>query len=545
MQEFFIISILIKKNKMKNIFKKILFLSCCFSMLFIQISCDKDIVQRNENFKQLDPTTTDLETGGTWKGFIVVPTDFDATLLAPPPSPADNTNAAYKTEITEIKSYQANLTSDQKAIINYWSVGGVLRWNEIMRTLVARHNVPPFQNEDGNYPFPSSANPLNYPQFPFANPPYAARAYAYVAAAQYDALVAAWYYKKLYNRAAPYTVDTGLQVLVPKSTMPAYPSEDGVIAGVTAEMLKALFPTEIPYINEKAEEHKLYRIMCGANVRSDVNAGVGLGKKIADKFRARAGTDKTGAATGVSTNPLVPNYWITRPIEIAATGETPWQSLETPPRPPMLPKFGEVVSFIMTDAQKNANRPPAPPSTSSAEFATEVAEVKSYSEANDREKTRIANYWADGISTYTPPGHWNVIASEEFVEQNYSELRWARNLALLNISMMDAAIACWDAKYKYYTPRPSQVDSSIKTPTGVPNFPSYVSGHSTFSGAAATILGHIIPSKATEFEMKAEEASISRLYGCIHYRSDCEQGLILGKKVGQIAVSRAVIDGAE
>jgi membrane-associated phospholipid phosphatase len=118
-------------------------------------------------------------------------------------------------------------------------------------------------------------------------------------------------------------------------------------------------------------------------------------------------------------------------------------------------------------------------------------------------------------------------------------------LALLNISMMDAAISCWDAKYLYFNPRPCQMDPSIKTPTGVPNFPSYVSGHSTFSGAAATILGHIIPSKATEFEMKADEASISRLYGCIHYRSDCEQGLILGKKVGQIAVSRAVIDGAE
>lgn len=524
---------------MKNIFKKILFLSCCFSILFIQISCDKDIVQRNENFKQLDPTTTDLETGGTWKGFIVVPTDFDANLLAPPPSPADNTNAAYKTEITEIKYYQANLTSDQKAIINYWSVGGVLRWNEIMRTLVARHNLPPYQNEAGVYPIPSSDNPFGETQFPFSNPPYAARAYAYVIAAQYDALVAAWHYKKLYNRVAPYIADTSLQVLVPKSTMPAYPSEDGVIAGVTAEILKAMFPTEIPYINQKAEEHKLYRILCGANVRSDVDAGVSLGKKIAAKFKAKAKTDNTSLAVGNQT------IWNDLETSIAATGEMPWKSLELPKRPPMLPLFGKVISLLMTETQKIANRPPAPPATNSSAFATELAEVKSFSESNDREKIRIANYWADGVGTYTPPGHWNVIASEAFVDQNYSELRWARNMALLNISMMDAAISCWDAKYIYYNPRPCQMDPSIKTPTGVPNFPSYVSGHSTFSGAAATILGHIIPSKATEFEMKAEEASISRLYGCIHYRSDCEQGLILGKKVGQIAVSRAIIDGAE
>jgi membrane-associated phospholipid phosphatase len=81
--------------------------------------------------------------------------------------------------------------------------------------------------------------------------------------------------------------------------------------------------------------------------------------------------------------------------------------------------------------------------------------------------------------------------------------------------------------------------------TGVPNFPAYVSGHSTFSGAAATILSHIIPSNAQKLENMAKEASDSRLLGAIHYRSDCEQGLILGKKVGSFAVARAVSDGAE
>jgi len=54
--------------------------------------------------------------------------------------------------------------------------------------------------------------------------------------------------------------------------------------------------------------------------------------------------------------------------------------------------------------------------------------------------------------------------------------------------------------------------------TGLPNFPSYISGHSTFSGAAATILGYIIPSKATMFNSMADEASLFRLYGAIHYR---------------------------
>jgi membrane-associated phospholipid phosphatase len=118
-------------------------------------------------------------------------------------------------------------------------------------------------------------------------------------------------------------------------------------------------------------------------------------------------------------------------------------------------------------------------------------------------------------------------------------------MALLNMSMMDAAIACWDAKYVYFNPRPSQMDPRIKTVTGLPNFPSYISGHSTFSAAAATILGHIIPARATDYTNMAKEASVSRLYGAIHYRSDVEAGLTVGNKIGAYAIQRATTDGAE
>ncbi|WP_431242174.1 phosphatase PAP2 family protein [Flavobacterium sp. P21] len=107
------------------------------------------------------------------------------------------------------------------------------------------------------------------------------------------------------------------------------------------------------------------------------------------------------------------------------------------------------------------------------------------------------------------------------------------------------AISCWDAKYVYFNPRPCQMDPSIKTTTGVPNFPAYVSGHSTFSVAASTVLSHFVPAKKTEYEAMALEASNSRMYGAIHYRSDCEKGLTLGKKVAGFALARAMADGAE
>lgn len=517
------------KNKIQQTaYTTLLILFLCFTF-----SCSDDITEKNEEFHALNPTNVD-ELAGTWKTFLLTAPDefaLDAPIAA--------NSSAFTREINEIKSYQANITEDQKRIIKYWSVGGVLRWNEIMRTLVARHNRPPYQNEDGTYPAPSAANPFANPQFPFSNPPYAARAYAYVSAAQYDALVAAWHYKKLYNRAAPFTIDSNIQVMIPKSTLPSYPSEDGVLSGVTVELLKLLFPTEIAYIDEKADEEKLYRIISGANVRSDVEAGIILGRKIAGKFIARAAGDGTGAAIGT------PEIWAQLETQTALTGETPWKSQDLPVRPPMLPLFGKVKSFLMTPEMVVASRPVPPPSTKSEQFAKELAEIKNYSENATRERQKIVTFWADGVGTYTPPGHWNAIAAESFVEQNYSEVRWARNMALLNVAMMDAAISCWDAKYFYFNPRPSQMDSSIKTTTGLPNFPSYVSGHSTFSGAACIVLSHIIPAKAQSYQLMAKQASDSRMFGAIHYRSDCEKGLILGETVGSFAVTRATIDGAE
>jgi membrane-associated phospholipid phosphatase len=124
-------------------------------------------------------------------------------------------------------------------------------------------------------------------------------------------------------------------------------------------------------------------------------------------------------------------------------------------------------------------------------------------------------------------------------------VRWARNLALLNMTLMDAAIVCWDAKSYYFNPRPMQIDARIKTTVGLPNFPAYISGHSTFSGAAASILSHLTPSQAGKYNAMAKEASESRIYGGIHYRSDCEVGLNVGNKVGEFAIKRALSDGAD
>jgi hypothetical protein len=513
---------------------KIINILFLFAIVLLLHSCSKDITERNIEFPALQPVSLDINAG-TWKPVLLTgPTEFPVT------APITTTSPDYIAQLNEIKSFQANITTAEKNNVKYWSAGAVLRWNEIMRELVALHNVPPANNPDGTYPLPNANNPFAYPTFPFATPPYAARAYAYVAAAQYDGLVAAWHYKKVYNRAAPYNVDATVNVLIPKSLLPSYPSEDAVVIGVTTELLKLLFPGDQEFIQLKAEEHKRARIISGANVRSDLEAGEALGKSVAQKFVTRARGDRAGAAVGNQT------IWTQMENDAITRGEIPWISQELPKRPPMLPLFGRVKTFLFDSlTMVNTVRPLPPPSTSSQLFKDELEEVYSISKNLTREQIRIAHFWADGISTYTPPGHWNAIATEDFVKQNFSEVRWARNLALLNMAMMDAAITCWDAKYFYFNPRPSQMDPRIKTVTGLPNFPSFISGHSSFSGAASTVLSHIIPARATDYSNMAKEASLSRLYGAIHYRSDCDKGLICGNTIGDYAKARARTDGAE
>lgn len=495
--------------------------------------CNKGIEDRTYNYPALQPASLDL-SAATWKPVLAV--NFSAFTVAAPDAV---TSGAYIADLNEVKGLQKNLTDNQRAIISYWSAGAVLRWNQILRELVAKHNLPPYQIEDGTYPAPSAANPFAYPQFPFSNPPYAARAFAYVSAAQYDALLAAWYFKAQFNRKAPYLNDTTVKALVPKSNLPSYPSEDAVVEGAAVQVLKMMFPTEISYIEQRAAEERLYRLMAGANVRAELDAGELLGKQVADLYTARAKKDRAGKAIGT------PAYWKLLETTTTARGETCWISLEHPKRPPQLPLFQKTIPFLFDTLAVVAMRPAPPNSTSSPEFKKELAEVLYYSKNTTRERERIVSFWADGAGTATPVGHWNSIACDEFVKQNWTEVRWARNLALLNMAQMDAAIVCWDAKYFYFNPRPSQMNPDIKTLTGVPNFPSYTSGHSNFSGSASALLSYLLPDRGTKFTDMAEQAAMSRLYGAIHFRSDCDMGLVTGHKVGAYAIARAKSDGAD
>jgi membrane-associated phospholipid phosphatase len=181
-------------------------------------------------------------------------------------------------------------------------------------------------------------------------------------------------------------------------------------------------------------------------------------------------------------------------------------------------------------------RPPPPPAFGSAEYLSGLAEVHDISSSRTPEQTRIVLYWADGAGTVTPPGHWNQIADSLITNARLNEEDATRTLAALNAALLDAGIACWDAKYHYWMIRPSQADPRIVPAVSLPNFPSYVSGHSTFSAAAAMVLGAVFPTQAASLTSRANEAAMSRLYGGIHYRFDNDRGLQLGAAIGRLAL---------
>lgn len=504
----------------------------------IVTSCNKDI-ELEEELTALTPGDID-DDAGTWD--MLVLNTVDQIVVAAPTDPVGS--AAYNTDLAAIKDQQSKLTDAQKRAIEYWSGGGVMRWNQKLRELVARYNLPPAPRADGTYPAPDAENPFGDPNFPFANPPYAARAYSYISVAQYEALKAAWYWKYVHMRPSPYVTDSGIQSLMPETGLPSYPSEDAVVSAVTAEMLKAQFPTAVEEITLMAAEQRNAAKWSGRASTTDISAGLALGKAVADEVKKRGGTDGMGTAGGNAAlwKQLADSVGNGKMYKLSQLG---WVSQDAPKRPPMLPNFGKVKAWCMTTGQIEIDRPTLPPGTSSEKMKEELAEVKWFSENLTRERLAIVHKWADGVRTYTPPGHWNDIATEYIRDAKMSEVRAARAYALLNMALHDAAVCCWEVKFYYFNPRPSQLDPSIKTATGLPNFPSFTSGHSTFSGAAAHVLTYLFPQHKTFFDEQADEASKSRLYGGIHYRSDIEMGLTHGYAIGDHTVAYALTDGAD
>ena len=234
----------------------------------------------------------------------------------------------------------------------------------------------------------------------------------------------------------------------------------------------------------------------------------------------------------------------------------------------MVPAFNQyciVTPWAMTSPSQF--RPAAPPEYMSPVYTSALNQVRATggitSAVRTPEQTQIALLWAAQGGTVTPPGMWNQIAEQASASRGLSIQENARLFALLNIALADAAISAWEAKTIYDTVRPISVlratDPSWNSLVPTPQFQGYMSGHSTFSAAAATVLAGFFGSDLqnftasnqdgsitrsfTSFSSAAAEAGMSRIYGGIHFSFDNTAGLEAGAGIGSYVLNNALVPG--
>ena len=371
------------------------------------------------------------------------------------------------------------------------------------------------------------------------SPPVASRQMAILHTAMYDAV------NGVKPRFEPYRV--GDKVL------PAAASPEAAAAAAAHKVMLALYPG-----NAALYDATLQATLSRIKNPVAKKAGVDWGQKVASDIMMWRSTD--GAAVPVGYTPG------TRPGD--------WQP--TPPGflPALLPQWGTVVPFGVPSV--TLFRPPGPPALTSREWAADFNETKRLGSANsvDRtpDQTIIAQFWANGAGTETPPGHWNRIARSISDARGLSLQQNARLFALLNIALADAAIICWDCKFSYNLWRPvtairnadldandaTEKDAAWTSLLVTPNFPEYTSGHSTFSGAGARVIERFFGTDDITFTINsdgtpgvfrtfsklsaaANESGMSRIYGGIHYQSANQWGLASGRAAADYITSHLLL----
>lgn len=435
---------------------------------------------------------------GAWRTRVLTsPEQFPV-----PPPPAPGSEQA-KAELEELRALADGRSPEIAEIVGRWD------------------QLPP------NRPW-TELN-LGYVAARAKDPPLASRGYALVSVAVYDALVAAWHYKYVYDRPPP----EGIPTLSKQGPDPSYPSEHAVIAGAASRVLAYLFPERpAARLDQMAEEAALSRLTAGTNYRSDIEAGLALGRQVADAVIAWGRADGSERPWDGTRPPHGVEFWEPPPGSVS---------------PPVQPLAGTWRTWVL--ASGSQLRPSPPPPIGSPENLAEAREVMRTRDELTPEQERIARYWEGGEGTSLPPGIWNEVALAYAARDRLSTPRSARLFALLNVSQADAGVAAWDAKYVYWYPRPENAIRDLVDPNwtpllDTPLFPAYVSGHAVYSGAAGEVMGYLFPAEIEHFRARAEDAANSRVYGGIHWPVDSEGGLPMGREIGRLVVEWARGDGS-
>lgn len=376
------------------------------------------------------------------------------------------------------------------------------------------------------------------------SPPRAARAYGYLGQVIYEGVV----------NGMPQHISLYGQI----NGMPQVPATNpdleyhwpSVVNKGSLDILMYLFSDATPEVQALATAqfdamHAEYEQILSTEVLQRSEA---YGQLVASIIRVCADQD------GYATNH---NCAYTPPV-----GEGLWEP--TPPAfapNPLEPCWGQQRPFVLDDAgvQCFPDAPPAYSTDPSSQFYTEMMEVYNIVQAADPEQLAIARFWADGGGTSTPPGHWLNVVNIILNSENANLAEAAEIYCKVGIAVNDAFISCWRSKYLMNYLRPVTAIRDLVAgaenwlpPITTPPFPECTSGHSTQSGAVYVVLEDFFgtvsftdttanaqyPARTFDsFEDAAWEAAYSRIYGGIHFRFACEEGVTQGECIGQAVLA--------
>ena len=317
-----------------------------------------------------------------------------------------------------------------------------------------------------------------------SNPGTEARILTYLSVAQNNAIVAAEDTKDHGNHASPAAAAAGASLVV----------------------LKSFFPLDAALLDGKLLAQRAATAWPGEQ-QKDFAAGEAVGRTIGALVVVYAATDRVGL-TPAPANPGGPGNW---------TGVNTLRGF-----------YGARTFALLSGDQF---RPGPPPAFGSAAFNAALAEIRSLSDHLSPAQLAVAQFWNN-----RGPAYMNSVAVDLITSHHNSEREAARVLALANMAAFDVLNACFDAKLAYYFIRPSQADPQIHLPIGLPNHPSYPSGHSCITASYATVLANAFPDEAGRLDAMVEEAGVSRMYGGLHYRFDCDVGHVLGRQVAEFVL---------
>ena len=249
------------------------------------------------------------------------------------------------------------------------------------------------------------------------------------------------------------------------------------------------------------------------------------------------------------------------------------------PTPPVfasgaVPQFAYMTPWVIQSPSQF--RPAGPPALTGAQYAADLNESKLMGEATSlartSDQTMLSQFWASASSANY---NWNQVALSLGAERHLTFSEQARLLALMNVAIADAGIACWEAKYHYVFWRPvtavplAGTDGNPATAAEpgwsplliTPPFPEYPSGHSSVSGAAAAILASYfgenssfsvptdssVPGLAgvvrtfSSFTAATDEVNNARVFGGIHFRTAVNDGRSLGTAIAGYVVQHAFL----